>query len=55
MNADVIAKSTHIFKVNNIRKNRNWGRSWSQGRDAYEPDITIPDELTFDEFGNVES
>ena len=42
MNSDVIAKSTHIFKVNNIRKNRNWGRSWSQWRDAYEPEITIP-------------
>ena len=42
MNSDVIAKSTHIFKVNNIRKNRNWGRSWSQWRDAYQPEITIP-------------
>ncbi|WP_334056418.1 WD40/YVTN/BNR-like repeat-containing protein [Polaribacter sp. P097] len=42
MNSDVITKSTHIFKVKNIRKNRNWGRSWSQWRDAYEPEITIP-------------
>jgi photosystem II stability/assembly factor-like uncharacterized protein len=42
MNADVISKSTHIFKVNNIRKNRNWGRSWSQWRTAYEPEVTIP-------------
>ena len=26
-----------------------------QGEPVEEPDITIPDELTFDEFGNVES
>ena len=25
-----------------------------QGQTAEEPDITIPDELTFDEFGNIE-
>ena len=42
MNTDVISKSTHIFNVNNIRKNRNWGRSWSQWRTAYEPEVTIP-------------
>ena len=42
MTEELLAKSTHIFKVNSIRKSRNWGRSWSQWRDAYEPEITIP-------------
>ena len=42
MTEAVLAKSTHIFATNNIRKNRNWGRSWSQWRDAYTPEITIP-------------
>lgn len=42
MNAKVMAKSTHIFTVNSIRKNSNWGRSWSQWRAAYVPKITIP-------------
>ena len=42
MTEAVLAKSTHIFAINNIRKNRNWGRSWSQWRDAYTPEITIP-------------
>lgn len=38
----ILSKSTHIFEVQNIRKSRNWGRSWSQWRDAFEPKITIP-------------
>jgi len=42
MTEAVLAKSIHIFAINNIRKNRNWGRSWSQWRDAYTPEITIP-------------
>ena len=42
MTEAVLAKSTHIFATNNVRKNRNWGRSWSQWRDAYTPEITIP-------------
>ena len=27
---------------------------FEQGQTAEEPNITIPDELTFDEFGNIE-
>ena len=42
MTSDILSKSTHIFSVSDIRKNRNWGRSWSQWRDTYEPEITIP-------------
>lgn len=39
---EVLAKPTHIFSVENIRENRNWGRSWSQWSDAYTPEIKIP-------------
>ncbi|WP_439128796.1 VPS10 domain-containing protein [Polaribacter sp.] len=42
MTEDVLAKSTHVFGINSIRKSRNWGRSWSQWRDAYTPEINIP-------------
>ncbi len=42
MTTKVLAKSTHIFDVQSIKKSRNWGRSWNQWRDAYEPKITIP-------------
>ena len=42
MNAEVLAELSHVFAIDNIRKSRNWGRSWSQWRDAYTPEITIP-------------
>ncbi|MHB0756375.1 WD40/YVTN/BNR-like repeat-containing protein [Polaribacter sp. M15] len=42
MTPKVLAKSIHIFSIDDIRKSRNWGRSWSQWRAAYEPKITIP-------------
>ena len=42
MTDELFAKSAHIFKVNPIKKSRNWGRSRSQWRDVYEPEITIP-------------
>ena len=42
MNAEVLAKPSHVFAIDNIRKSRNWGRSWSQWIDAYTPEITIP-------------
>jgi photosystem II stability/assembly factor-like uncharacterized protein len=42
MTSEILAKSTHIFNVSDVRASRNWGRSWSQWRDAYEPEITIP-------------
>ncbi|MGY8909024.1 MAG: glycosyl hydrolase, partial [Flavobacteriales bacterium] len=38
----ILAKQSYVFDVSDIRQNRNWGRSWSQWRDAYEPEITIP-------------
>jgi photosystem II stability/assembly factor-like uncharacterized protein len=42
MTKEVLQKATHIFAVSDVRKSRNWGRSWSQWRAAYEPEITIP-------------
>ncbi|WP_439130184.1 VPS10 domain-containing protein [Polaribacter sp.] len=42
MTTKVLAKSIHIFDVQDIKKSRNWGRSRGQWRDAYEPKITIP-------------
>jgi len=38
----ILAKQSYVFDVSDIRQNRSWGRSWSQWRDAYEPEITIP-------------
>lgn len=42
MTAETIAKDAHIFAIENIRKNSSWGRSWSQWRSAYTPEIKIP-------------
>ncbi len=42
MTKEVLSKSTHIFSVDDIRKSRNWGRSWSQWRAANEPELVIP-------------
>ncbi|QTE21541.1 VPS10 domain-containing protein [Polaribacter cellanae] len=42
INNKILGKSNHIFAINNIRKSGNWGRSWSQWRDAYTPEIAIP-------------
>lgn len=42
MTKTILAKDAHIFDVSDIRKSRNWGRSWSQWRAAYEPEISIP-------------
>ncbi|WP_105016378.1 VPS10 domain-containing protein [Polaribacter porphyrae] len=42
MNSDILEKSSYVFFIDNIRKSRNWGRSFSQWRDAYTPEITIP-------------
>jgi photosystem II stability/assembly factor-like uncharacterized protein len=42
MNTEVLAKQNHIFDIASIRKNSSWGRSWSQWRDAYIPEVTIP-------------
>ncbi len=42
MNAEILAKPAHIFTINNIKKNRNWGRSWSQWQKANTPEIIIP-------------
>ncbi|MEE9408828.1 MAG: glycosyl hydrolase [Polaribacter sp.] len=42
MNAEVLAKPTHIFAINNIRKSKNWGRSWNQWRKANTPEVKIP-------------
>lgn len=40
--SEIIAKEAHVFAIENIRKNGNWGRSWSQWRAAYTPEIKIP-------------
>ena len=42
MTNEILAKQSYVFDVSDIRQNRSWGRSWSQWRDAYEPEITIP-------------
>ncbi|WP_299668449.1 glycosyl hydrolase [uncultured Polaribacter sp.] len=42
MNDEVLGRSMHVFAINNIRKSENWGRSWSQWRDAFTPEIKIP-------------
>ena len=42
MDVTVLGKSSHIFAINNIRKSNNWGRSWSQWREANIPEIKIP-------------
>jgi photosystem II stability/assembly factor-like uncharacterized protein len=42
MTAEVLAKTTHIFTIDAIQKNSSWGRSWSQWREAYLPEVRIP-------------
>ena len=42
MTDDVLAKTTHIFTIDAIKKNSSWGRSWSPWRTAYTPEIKIP-------------
>ncbi|TXD51826.1 glycosyl hydrolase [Polaribacter sp. IC066] len=42
MNVEILEKPAHIFTVDNIRKSNNWGRSWSQWREANTPEIKIP-------------
>jgi hypothetical protein len=32
----------HVFAIENIRKSKNWGRSWSQWRIANTPEVKIP-------------
>ena len=36
------ARPLVIFDISDVKKNRNWGRSWSQWRDAYEPELEVP-------------
>lgn len=54
MTNEVLGKQNHIFDVSDIRQNRSWGRSWSQWRDAYEPEITIPFYANADKKVDVE-
>ncbi|WP_299014848.1 glycosyl hydrolase [uncultured Polaribacter sp.] len=42
MTPEVLAKENHVFAIKSIRKNNNWGRSFSQWKDTYTPEITIP-------------
>jgi len=39
---ELLQKDFHLFEIKNIRKSKNWGRSWSQWRDANTPKIKIP-------------
>jgi hypothetical protein len=32
----------HVFAIENVRKSKNWGRSWSQWRTANTPEVNIP-------------
>ncbi len=42
MNAAVLEKAIHVFAIENVRKSKNWGRSWSQWRIANTPEVKIP-------------
>lgn len=42
MNKGLLAKETHIFAIDNIRKRGNWGSSRVQWAEAFTPEITIP-------------
>jgi hypothetical protein len=42
MDAIILEKSSHVFAINSIKKSSNWGRSWSQWREANTPEIKIP-------------
>ena len=42
MNATILEKSSYIFAITSIKKSSNWGRSWSQWREANTPEIKIP-------------
>ncbi|QOD59880.1 glycosyl hydrolase [Polaribacter haliotis] len=42
MDGDVLGKSSNVFAINSIRKSNRWGSSWSQWRNAFLPEITIP-------------
>jgi photosystem II stability/assembly factor-like uncharacterized protein len=42
MNAAVLAKSIHVFSIENLKKNTSWGRSWSPWSKANTPEVKIP-------------
>ncbi len=54
----ILAKSTHLFSVNDIKKSKRWGSSWSQWRPANTPEMSIPfyansnKEVTLDIFSD---
>lgn len=39
---EILEKAAHIFTMDDLKKSKNWGRSWSQWRAAYTPEVTIP-------------
>jgi hypothetical protein len=42
MSAKILEKEAYLFEITSIRKNNSWGRSRSQWRAVYTPEITIP-------------
>ena len=42
MTTKVLEKTTHLFKISAIKKNKFWGNSRSKWRTVYKPEITIP-------------
>ncbi|APG65900.1 glycosyl hydrolase [Tenacibaculum todarodis] len=52
----ILAKNTHLFSINDIKKSKRWGSSWSQWRPANTPEMIIPfyvnsdKEVTLDVF-----
>lgn len=42
MTDEIKNKSTHIFKINSIRKSSYWGNSWSKWLEPNTPKMTIP-------------
>ncbi len=41
MTTDILKKSAHVFAIEDIKKSKNWGRSWSQWREANTPELKI--------------
>ena len=42
MTSDFLAKSSHVFEIDNVRKSNAWGSKFTSWRPAYEPSMTIP-------------
>jgi len=39
---EILAKNLHVFEINDIKYNKNWGKSWSKWAEPRLPEINIP-------------